>query len=180
MYVDNALFFGKDKALVSHKKQEVMNTWECRDLGEASKFLCMCIKCKNGSIYLDQVNYLDKVLKHFGMENAIFTATPLPSGWCPSENDGEPDPRHQALYQLMICSLLYIMLGTHPDICYNVTKLAQFISNPSQEHVDKANISVAISLVLAIMCLSFEARLAEVLKVTLTLTGLLIQSNACL
>ena len=127
-----------------------------------------------------QVNYLDKVLKHFGMENAIFTATPLPSGWCPSENDGEPDPRHQALYQLMICSLLYIMLGTHPDICYNVTKLAQFISNPSQEHVDKANISVAISLVLAIMCLSFEARLAEVLKVTLTLTGLLIQSNACL
>ena len=31
------------------------------------------------------------------------------------------------------------MLGTHPDICYAVTKLVQFSINPSKEHMDKAN-----------------------------------------
>ena len=30
------------------------------------------------------------------------------------------------------------MLGTRPDICYAVTKLAQFAANPSKEHLDKA------------------------------------------
>ena len=30
------------------------------------------------------------------------------------------------------------MLGTRPDICYAVTKLAQFAANPSQDHLDKA------------------------------------------
>ena len=30
------------------------------------------------------------------------------------------------------------MLGTHPDITYAVTKLAQFAANPSKEHMSKA------------------------------------------
>jgi hypothetical protein len=30
------------------------------------------------------------------------------------------------------------MLGTRPDIAFAVTKLAQFLANPSQDHVDKA------------------------------------------
>ena len=90
-------------------------------------------------IYLDQVDYLDKVLKHFGMESTKPAATPLPTGWQPTENK-EPDPKCQVLYQSFIAigSLLYIMLGTRPDICYTVAKLAQFASNPSQEHLEKA------------------------------------------
>ena len=132
------MFFGKDKNLVTRKKKQVMDTWECRDLGDASEFLRMRIKRKNGMIYIDQVDYLDKVLKRFNMENASVAITPLPAGWRPSENKEEPDPKCRALYQSIIGSLLYIMLGTRPDICYAVTKLAQFASNPSQEHLDKA------------------------------------------
>ena len=41
-------------------------------------------------------------------------------------------------YQSIIGSLLYIMLGTCPDITYAVTKLAQFSTNPSHEHMEKA------------------------------------------
>ena len=138
IYVDDAMFFGNDKVLVTRKKKQIMDTWECRDLGEASEFLCMRIKRKNSMIYIDQVDYLDKVLKHFNMESASVAATPLPAGWKPSENKEEPDAKRRALYQSIIGSLLYIMLGTRPDICYAVTKLAQFASNPSQEHLDKA------------------------------------------
>ena len=85
VYVDDAMFFGKDKQYVAHKKKQVMNTWECRDLGDASEFLHMWIKHRNGTIEIDQTDYLDKVLKRFNMENAKIAPTPLPSGWQPSE-----------------------------------------------------------------------------------------------
>ena len=37
----------------------------------------------------------------------------------------------------MIGSLLYLMLGTRPDIAFAVTKLAQFAANPSKDHLEK-------------------------------------------
>ena len=46
--------------------------------------------------------------------------------------------KFQTKYQSIIGFLLYVMLGTCPDICYAVTKLAQFSINPSKEHMDKA------------------------------------------
>src|SRR5271156_2423715 len=38
----------------------------------------------------------------------------------------------------MIGLLLYLMLGTRPDISFAVTKLSRFSSNPSQDHIHKA------------------------------------------
>jgi hypothetical protein len=47
-----------------------MDKWECRDLGEFKEFLCMCITQKKKDIYLDQHDYLDKVLERFSTANA--------------------------------------------------------------------------------------------------------------
>ena len=41
-------------------------------------------------------------------------------------------------YQSVIGSLLYIMLGTRPDIAQAVIKILQFSSNPSEKHLQKA------------------------------------------
>ena len=53
VYVNDALFFGRDRNFITQKKKQVMNTWECRDLGDASEFLRMHIKCKNGPEWHD-------------------------------------------------------------------------------------------------------------------------------
>jgi hypothetical protein len=89
-------------------------------------------------VYLDQTTYLDKVLKHFQMSNAKAVKTPLPEGYNPIPNTGLIDSERHSLYQQVIESLLYLMLGTCPDICFAVTKMLQFSVNPSQEHLDKA------------------------------------------
>ena len=47
VYVDDAMFFGKDKAKVNYKKKLFMDKWECRDLGEVKEFLRMRVTCKN-------------------------------------------------------------------------------------------------------------------------------------
>jgi Reverse transcriptase (RNA-dependent DNA polymerase) len=43
VYVDDAMFFGKNKAQVEFKKKLFMDKWECRDLGEVKEFLYMRI-----------------------------------------------------------------------------------------------------------------------------------------
>jgi Reverse transcriptase (RNA-dependent DNA polymerase) len=136
VYVDYAMFFGKNKAQVNCKKKLFMDKWECRDLGEVKKFLCMRTTRKGKDIYLDQRDYLDKVLERFSMTNAKSAPTPLPSNWVPQLNKGKASPELLRQYQSIIGSLLHLMIGTLPDIAFAVTKLAQFSANPFQKHFE--------------------------------------------
>jgi hypothetical protein len=43
VYVNDAMFFGKNKAQVDAKMKLSMDKWECCDLGEVKEFLCMHI-----------------------------------------------------------------------------------------------------------------------------------------
>jgi Reverse transcriptase (RNA-dependent DNA polymerase) len=138
VYVDDAMFFGKNKAQVDSKKKLFMDKWKCRDLGEVKEFLRMRITQKGKDIHLDQRDYLDKVLEHFSMTNAKSVPTPLPSNLVPQANKGKVSPELLRQYQSIIGSLLYLMIGTRPDIAFVVTKLAQFSANPSQEHFEWA------------------------------------------
>ena len=135
VYVDNAMFFSKDKACIDQKKQLFMGKWECCDLGEVKEFLHMHITRNGQTIHLDQHAYLDKVLEHFSMTNAKSAPTPLPSNWVPKLAEGKASPYLLRSYQSIIGSLLYLMIGTRPDIAYAVTK---FTANPSQEHLHSA------------------------------------------
>ena len=137
-YVDDALFFGKNQRAIKKVKKTFMDIWECWDLSEAKEFLHMRIKCEGHKIYLDQTAYLTKVIECFGMSNARVATTPLLDGYNPTESKSTCSNKFWTEYQSIIGSLLYIMLGTCPDICYAITKLTQFSINPSKEHMDKA------------------------------------------
>ena len=65
VYVDDAMFFGKNKKLVKKKKALFTAKWECRDLGDVKEFLCMHIMHTRSGITIDQCNYLEKVLTIF-------------------------------------------------------------------------------------------------------------------
>ena len=138
VYVDNAMFFGKDKVRIDQKKKLFIDKWECRDLGEVKEFLHMHITCNGQTIKLDQCAHLDKVLECFSMTNAKSAPTPLPSNWVPKLAEGKASSELLRTYQSIIGSLLYLMIGTRPDMAYAVTKLVQFAANPSQEHLNSA------------------------------------------
>jgi transposase InsO family protein len=138
VYVDDVLFFGKNKKDINSLKQRFMKIWECRDLGDSQEFLRMRIKRRKGCILVDQCDYLKKVLQRFDLQNAKAIPTPLPEGYHPMPNKNESTPDLHSKYQQVIGSLLYIMLGTRPDIAYAVTKLSQYAANPSEEHLSRA------------------------------------------
>jgi hypothetical protein len=124
VYVDDAMFFGKNKKLVDKKKALFMNKWECCDLGEVKEFLHMQVQRQGLDISIDQVDYLKKVLERFQMTNAKATKTPLPSNWDPKENKGKATAAEITCYQSIIGSLLYLMIGTHPDISVGLCNLS--------------------------------------------------------
>ena len=92
VYIDDAIFMGNNCAQVHELKNKFMKTWECHNLGDTTEFLCMCILHKGGDLYLDQTDYLHKVLECFGMQNARATPTPLPKGYQPLPNTDRPNP----------------------------------------------------------------------------------------
>ena len=137
IYVDDSLFIGSNK---SYKKKQFMDCWESRDLGEVIEYLGMWITqdCVKHTLKLDQISYATKVIEHFKLNNAKFACTPLSSGYNPTPNPKTTTPKLHSHYQLVIGSLLYIMLGTRPDIAFSVIKMSQFSLNPSEEHLQKA------------------------------------------
>ena len=140
IYVDDALFIGSNRSYLRFKKQEFMKKWESRDLGEAKEYLGMRItrdRIKK-TLKLDQISYADKVIKRFKLNDAKIARTPLPSGYNPLPNTTQSTPHLRSRYQSVIGSLLYIMLGTRPDIAQAVIKMSQFSSNPLEEHLQKA------------------------------------------
>ena len=137
IYVDDTIFCRPSKSLVLKLKEAFMKRWETQDLGEVMEFLRMCITRNSHSIHLDQSAYLKTVLQCCRMQNTKAAATPLPAGYVPKPLEEQTCPERQSRFQTVIGSLLYLMLGTQPDIAFAVTKLAQYAVDTSEDHLSK-------------------------------------------
>jgi len=135
VYIDDGLFLGADKALVDSKKCACLEHWECCDTGDVTDFLGMKVNKSALCITINQKAYLKMVLERFDMHNAKIALTSIPLGYVPQENKGAVNPVHCQKFQSVIGSLLYLMLGPHPDIAFAVIKMLQFLANPSQDHL---------------------------------------------
>ena len=138
VYVDDALFCGPDIKTVKEIKAAFMKCWECRDLGPTKEFLHMSIRQEGSKIMIDQCAYLEKILQRFNLINAQIAPTPLSQGYHPMAHEGVIDPKIRSLFQQVIGSLLYLMLGTRPDIAYAVIALSKHATKPSKEHLNHA------------------------------------------
>ena len=138
IYVDDALFCGPNKVIVDSINVQFMCKWECQDLREPNEFLQMHITRKGHAIHLNQSMYLQKVIEQCSMLNAKSASTPLPAGYYAAKNTEPVDVELRSCFQMVIGSLLYLMLGTRPDIAFVVTHLSRHSTNPSQDHLSKA------------------------------------------
>ena len=82
---------------------------------------------------------MKKIVQRFGQENCHHVTTPLPGGYKPISRsaDDRASPQEINHYQLIIGSLLYLTLGTRPDIAFAVILMSQFMVNPSEDHVKR-------------------------------------------
>jgi hypothetical protein len=109
------------------------------DLGECSYYLGMEIKRdrRNKTLRLSQKGYLLKILNDFAMMEVKPCATPMDTSKIhPAGKDWKSSEDERHWYSKAIGSLMYLMLGTRPDIAYAVSCLSRFMSNPTSIHVN--------------------------------------------
>src|SRR5882762_8478461 len=137
VYVDDIQIMGNSTAHIISVKQELGKRFDLTDLGELGYFLGIRVTRdhKHRTLELDQSKYIQDILIHFKMIDVTPTFTPLAAGTQliksthPVEDN---DLSYITQYQSLVGSLMYAMLGTHPDLSFTITKLSQFGSNPTE------------------------------------------------
>jgi hypothetical protein len=125
--VDDVLL---DKPKLHRVKEQFMKAWEC-------KSSCAC--AYSGKAVKSILTKPQKVLQRFNVQNMKAVPTPLPEGYQPSPSTSDANPALRSKFRQVIGLLLYIMLGTCPDITFAATKLLQHGANPTEDHLSRAN-----------------------------------------
>lgn len=119
-------------------KEELSRHFKVKDLGPTNQFLGMEItRDRNrGTLKITQSGQIRRVVSRFGMEDSFSVTTPLDPNvrLVKSAADLPLDTTLQAQYQSAIGSLMYIGLGTRPDISFAIQHLSQFSSHPTPVH----------------------------------------------
>ncbi len=112
---------------------EVKNTlsmrFEIKDMGELNHFLGMKVvqDQKTGNVWIGQPAYAESVLQKFEMENSKPVNTPIDPSTKLVKTTEDVDIVDQGLYQSAVGSLLYLSIGTRPDITYAVSNVAKIL-----------------------------------------------------
>jgi len=116
--------------------------FDIKSLGQPNLLLGMKISQGNHIVTLSQTHYIDALLEKFGLADANPVFTPMDinvklDNVTEEQNDegqGEKDDKVTHGYAALIGSLMYLAIGTRPDIAFAVNKLAQFTQNPRPIH----------------------------------------------
>ena len=139
LYVDDIHLIGPDKQYIETIKEELASHYRIKDLGPSSNYLGLEItrNRENGTLTISQKKYIGSVLAAHRMTDCSSVSTPMEAGMVLGKAGAEHESMQEfkTNYQSMLGSIMYIMLQTRPDIAYAISKLSQFSSNPTEQHL---------------------------------------------
>ena len=136
VYVDCIIPVSINPALLKAEKAALCERFEMIDQGKIHYLLGMSTKRDRESktLMISQPNYVEKVLKKFGMENCKPVSTPLEPGSKFQKLSPSDEPFDVQTYQQAIGCPTYMSTATRPDIAAAVGVLSQYMSIPSKDH----------------------------------------------
>jgi hypothetical protein len=141
-YVDDILtaYSPKHQERMDRFELRLMDKYELRALGEAEHFLGIRIVRDRSQrkLWLVQDSYIDKLAGKFNITANKTPKTPLPSTEL-VPYDGTATAQQIYGYQQRVGSLNFSAVITRPDISKAVSKLSEFLRNPSPQHVAAAD-----------------------------------------
>src|SRR6266850_3170716 len=165
LYVDDIIILGASLEAVKELKVNLAKHYEISDLGEIESYLGICITRDQQSKHLtiDQSGYIKDVLVCFGMADANPHNTPLPAGADVHlvKYDLQASVSDIKHYQSLIGSLLYIQIGTRPEISCDVSCLVQYAANPSPNHLHLAQYVLSYLVGTTDVCLCYDGAIGE-------------------
>lgn len=101
---------------------------------KADYFLGLEIEHEEKFIKIHQKTYAKKILERFNFSECKPVSTPMLKG-AEISTSGKVDQAPKFPYRQAVGALMYLMLGTRPDLAYSVGFISRTLENPTQEDV---------------------------------------------
>lgn len=137
VYVDDFLVAAADDAEIRQLRRALESEFKLNDLGTPRSFLGIQFDFHmDGSVSIHQHQYIQKVLSDFCMETCQPKSTPMAAKVLLNHlpDEGVLDEDAKARFGTAIGSLMYLMVGTRPDIAFALGTLSRFTSRPQSHH----------------------------------------------
>jgi Reverse transcriptase (RNA-dependent DNA polymerase) len=135
LYVDNITMASSSLAEIEQDKALLCQYYEMTDLGNLSWILGMYVTRDHdaGWISLSQEKYSNEVLERFRKSSIRPVSIPAVTN---EHLRKLPQPKSDAkLYQSAVRALMYLMVGTCPDLSYAVSALGRHNATPGSSHL---------------------------------------------
>jgi hypothetical protein len=134
LYVDDITMACKSLEVINQDKEQLKKHYEMTDLGEIAWILGVHVMRDRhaGWIALSQEKYALEILERFGKSDVRPISTPTLANEHLTKIDSPEVDVQQ--YQRAVGALMYLMLGTRPDLAYTVAALGRHSACPGKEH----------------------------------------------
>jgi len=134
IYVDDLVIASKSLKAVEGVEHKLRRKFAMKVMGDASFVLGMHIARDRTSrtLTLSQAAYSRSILERFDMMGCRPVQSPVAAGTMLERHDG---PAAKYEYSQAVGSLMYLAMGTRPDLAYAVGLVSRFAGNPGEHHV---------------------------------------------
>jgi hypothetical protein len=141
VHVDDLTIAASNVDLMTAVKSRFSSALKMTDLGEVHWLLGIEVHRDREALTLglSQKSYIVSILKRFGFEDCKPLSMPmdpnvrLTSSQSPTTTMEIADMRHIP-YREAVGALMYVSIGTRPDIAYAVSSVSRFSANPGRPH----------------------------------------------
>ena len=146
VHVDDFLSIASNKMENEKFKDQMRSIWTISDLGAVRFVVGIAVTWDrpNRTVMLSQTALIDKIVTQFGQRNASPAPVPMDPGLKLRRADykklsrEELDQIAKLPYRSLVGCLLYLSIGTRPDISYSVQQLSQFLDCYTYAHWNAA------------------------------------------
>lgn len=136
IYVDDGIVIGNSEEIIDSVISHLQREFEVKTI-KLGCFLGIEIQhLPNGSIFVNQEAYARKVLEKFSMSECNALAIPADPNQVLEKFDNCEQVNYP--YRQLVGSLMYLAIGTRPDIAYAVSNVSRYLEKPTQVHVNAA------------------------------------------
>ena len=134
LYVDDLVIAAVKIKDLDMIEQKLRQKYSMKPTGELSYILGIKVvrdKIRK-TITMSQELYTQQIISKFGMQDCKDAESPFATGLELKRHDG---PSEVFPYSQAVGSLMYLMLGTRPDIAHAVGVVSRYTKNPGPQHV---------------------------------------------
>ena len=130
VYVDDLIVSSNKIEEITALHTSLNDEFEMKNLGRIQHYLGIeIVRDEFGIFYLNQKNYIEKLLDNFGLKDAKISNIPMDTGYFKNINDGIVF-KDNKVFRKAIGSLLYLCVNTRPDISSSVIILSRRVEKP--------------------------------------------------